>query len=114
VLAGFPDGRADEGVGAGPATVRGTRLARERGWTAPSFDVPADAGAAGDGAPAAGEPQSSAERPPTTPADTSAGTTTSSGGSSGGTSGAPAGGPGARSTTRRGSAAKRTPPEKES
>lgn len=35
VLAGFPDGRADEGVGAGEATVVGRRLAREKGWTAP-------------------------------------------------------------------------------
>ena len=35
VLAGFPDGRADEGVGAGEASVRGTLLAREKGWTAP-------------------------------------------------------------------------------
>ena len=79
VLAGFPDGRADEGVGAGPATVRGTVLARERGWTAPEYHVAADAGgAAADGAPAAGEEQSSAERPPTTPADTSADTKTSS------------------------------------
>ncbi len=80
VLAGFPDGRADEGVGAGPATVRGTVLARERGWTAPDFHVAADADAsgAGDGAPAAGEEQSSAERPPTTPADVSADTKTSS------------------------------------
>jgi len=78
VLAGFPDGRADEGVGAGPATVRGTVLARERGWTAPEFDVPADdaPGTAG-GVPDAGRPQSSAERPPTTPADTSAATQTS-------------------------------------
>jgi NADH-quinone oxidoreductase subunit E len=80
-MAGFPDGRADEGVGAGPATVRGTVLARERGWTAPDYDVPADAAAPVDGAPAAGQPQSSAERPPTTPADTSAGTTTSRSGS---------------------------------
>jgi NADH-quinone oxidoreductase subunit E len=78
VLAGFPDGRADEGVGAGPATVRGTVLARERGWTAPDFHVAADAAGAGDGAPSAGEEQSSAERPPTTPADVSAGTKTSS------------------------------------
>ena len=37
VLAGFPDGRADEGVGAGEPTTRGTVLARERGWTAPPF-----------------------------------------------------------------------------
>ncbi len=36
VLAGFTDGRADEGVGAGPATQVGRRLARERGWTAPA------------------------------------------------------------------------------
>ncbi|AXH98181.1 NADH-quinone oxidoreductase subunit NuoE [Ornithinimicrobium avium] len=35
VLAGFPDGLADEGVGAGPASVEGTKLAREKGWTAP-------------------------------------------------------------------------------
>lgn len=47
VLAGFPDGRADEGVGAGEATVRGTRLAREKGWTAPAF--PDAGGAAGGG-----------------------------------------------------------------
>lgn len=46
VLAGFPDGRADEGVGAGEATVRGTRLAREKGWTAPAF--PDESGAGGD------------------------------------------------------------------
>lgn len=39
VLAGFPDGRADEGVGAGPATLAGTRLAREKGWRAPSADT---------------------------------------------------------------------------
>jgi NADH-quinone oxidoreductase subunit E len=41
VLAGFPDGHADEGVGAGEATLAGTRLARERGWTAPPADAPA-------------------------------------------------------------------------
>jgi NADH-quinone oxidoreductase subunit E len=35
VLAGFPDGRADEGVTAGPASVVGLRLAQERGWSAP-------------------------------------------------------------------------------
>src|SRR5436305_11614649 len=31
VLAGFYDGRADEGAAAGPATLEGLRLARERG-----------------------------------------------------------------------------------
>ncbi len=74
VLAGFPDGRADEGVGAGEATLRGTLLAKERGWGAPSFDADERAAAAGaaDGEPGTGDEQSSAERPATTPADTSA------------------------------------------
>jgi NADH-quinone oxidoreductase subunit E len=35
VLAGFPDGRADEGVGAGEPTLAGWRLAKEQGWEAP-------------------------------------------------------------------------------
>jgi NADH-quinone oxidoreductase subunit E len=35
VLAGFPDGRADEGPTAGPASLVGLELARERGWSAP-------------------------------------------------------------------------------
>ena len=35
VLAGFPDGLADEGVGAGPATLEGLRVAHEHDWTAP-------------------------------------------------------------------------------
>ncbi|WP_226345696.1 NADH-quinone oxidoreductase subunit NuoE [Agilicoccus flavus] len=35
VLAGFPDGRADEGPGAGEASLVGLRLAKERGWHAP-------------------------------------------------------------------------------
>jgi NADH-quinone oxidoreductase subunit E len=35
VLAGFNDGRAGEGVAAGEATLRGTVLAKEQGWTAP-------------------------------------------------------------------------------
>ncbi|WP_141820301.1 NADH-quinone oxidoreductase subunit NuoE [Ornithinimicrobium humiphilum] len=35
VLAGFPDGLADEGVGAGEASLQGTRLAKEQGWAAP-------------------------------------------------------------------------------
>jgi NADH-quinone oxidoreductase subunit E len=38
VLAGFPDDRADEGPGAGPASLAGLRLARENNWTAPSSD----------------------------------------------------------------------------
>lgn len=36
VLAGFLDSHADEGVGAGSASLQGTLLARRRGWTAPT------------------------------------------------------------------------------
>jgi len=39
VLAGFPDGLADEGPSAGPASQVGLKIARERGWTAPSSSV---------------------------------------------------------------------------
>jgi NADH-quinone oxidoreductase subunit E len=35
VLAGFPDDRADEGPAAGPSSLAGLKIARERGWTAP-------------------------------------------------------------------------------
>jgi NADH-quinone oxidoreductase subunit E len=35
VLAGFPDGLADEGPGAAGPSLEGLRLARERGWVAP-------------------------------------------------------------------------------
>jgi len=35
VLAGFPDGRVDEGPGAGHASLVGLGIARERGWSAP-------------------------------------------------------------------------------
>lgn len=35
VLAGFSDDRADEGPAAGPASLAGLQVARERGWTAP-------------------------------------------------------------------------------
>jgi NADH-quinone oxidoreductase subunit E len=35
VLAGFPDDRADEGPTAGPASLAGLAIAREKGWTAP-------------------------------------------------------------------------------
>jgi NADH-quinone oxidoreductase subunit E len=53
VLAGFHDGLADEGVGAGPASLEGLRLSHERGWTAPqggpqgadASDEAADSGA---------------------------------------------------------------------
>jgi NADH-quinone oxidoreductase subunit E len=39
ILAGFPDGRAHEGVQAGPESLRGLNLANERGWTAPEADT---------------------------------------------------------------------------
>src|SRR4051812_8076762 len=35
VLAGYPDGRVDEGPGAGHASLVGLNLARENSWTAP-------------------------------------------------------------------------------
>lgn len=38
VLAGFPDGRADEGPSAGPASLLGLQIAKERGWSAPSVE----------------------------------------------------------------------------
>ncbi|MBZ5740439.1 NADH-quinone oxidoreductase subunit NuoE [Nocardioides mangrovi] len=44
VLAGFPDGLADEGPAAGPASLVGLGIARERGWTAPSSDAGAGSG----------------------------------------------------------------------
>ncbi len=39
VLAGFPDGLADEGPSAGPASLAGLSIARERGWPAPSGEA---------------------------------------------------------------------------
>ncbi|GAB94125.1 NADH-quinone oxidoreductase subunit E [Kineosphaera limosa] len=37
VLAGFSDGRADEGTAAGPASLAGLRVARDHGWHAPGY-----------------------------------------------------------------------------
>jgi NADH-quinone oxidoreductase subunit E len=42
VLAGFPDDLADEGPSAGPASLVGLRIARDRGWTAPSVEEAED------------------------------------------------------------------------
>ena len=74
VLAGFDDGRADEGPAAGGASLLGLRIAREKGWTAPRVegDEPAAAEAQTAGTEWVGEDQSSALRKPTTPADTRA------------------------------------------
>ena len=41
VLAGFPDGLVDEGPTAGPASLVGLEIARQRGWTAPDGPTPA-------------------------------------------------------------------------
>lgn len=97
VLAGFGDGRADEGVGAGEPTLRGIALARQEGWEAPPFPGGAEAGkpvaerpvaseastttpargtrttkaVGGSHAPKPGAEQSSAERPATTSGDVS-------------------------------------------
>jgi NADH-quinone oxidoreductase subunit E len=54
VLAGFDDGLADEGPGAGPASLAGLKVARERGWEAPRAEGDADAAATG-GPGASGE-----------------------------------------------------------
>jgi NADH-quinone oxidoreductase subunit E len=48
VLAGFPDGRADEGPAAGPASLAGLGIARERGWTAPPRDADGTTGASNE------------------------------------------------------------------
>ncbi len=85
VLAGFPDGLADEGPSAGPETERGTVLAAAEGWTAPAFPGDAgakpattsdatkpEAGAAAPASPEVGGAQSSAERKPTSAKDSSA------------------------------------------
>ncbi|MFT4289088.1 NADH-quinone oxidoreductase subunit NuoE [Nocardioides sp.] len=48
VLAGFPDGLADEGPSAGPASLAGLRIARERGWSAPATVGGRDAAAQPD------------------------------------------------------------------
>ena len=54
VLAGFPDGRADEGPAAGPASLLGLTIAKERGWKAPDAAPPRPAVEAGpDVTPAA-------------------------------------------------------------
>jgi NADH-quinone oxidoreductase subunit E len=48
VLAGFPDGLADDGPAAGPASLVGLALARENGWTAPGEGTSGETGTAPD------------------------------------------------------------------
>jgi NADH-quinone oxidoreductase subunit E len=52
VLAGFPDGRADEGPSAGPESLLGLEIARRNGWKAPQ---PGDTSGAVPEAPAEAE-----------------------------------------------------------
>ncbi|GAB3105557.1 NADH-quinone oxidoreductase subunit NuoE [Isoptericola nanjingensis] len=88
VLAGFTDGRADEGVGAGEPTLAGLRLARAAAAVdggEPSSVQPAettDGGSAGSAAevpPETGTAQSSAERKPAAPGDDNPGRSPSGG-----------------------------------
>jgi NADH-quinone oxidoreductase subunit E len=79
MLAGFPDGLADEGVGAGPASLAGLKLAKERGWEAPPADTDTDTDTdtsidtgggvtqdtTSDAEPKTGEEHSSAQQPGT-------------------------------------------------
>ena len=58
VLAGFLDGVADEGVGAGPSSLVGLELAKENGWEAPKPRA----------LPSAGQDQSPAAPAPAAPA----------------------------------------------
>ncbi len=57
VLAGFDDGLADQGPSAGPASLSGVTIARDRGWTAPEGTaqeaVPLSDGEASPAQPAA-------------------------------------------------------------
>ncbi|MHA7125294.1 NADH-quinone oxidoreductase subunit NuoE [Janibacter indicus] len=70
VLAGFPDGLADEGVGAGAASLRGLEVARREGWTAPGEGGDAQTATAATGTTtegmAAGE-QTSVDTPANAP-----------------------------------------------
>ena len=55
VLAGFPDGRVDEGPAAGPASLVGLEIARENGWTAPRGNEQGPTGSTADTATEAAE-----------------------------------------------------------
>jgi len=66
VLAGFTDGRAGEGVAAGPASLRGLELARAKGWTAGGEETAAEAGGA-KSEPQPGGEHSSVDRPAADP-----------------------------------------------
>ena len=73
VLAGFTDGLADEGIGAGPASLRGVELAKREGWTAPgeesaaSVDAQPSATADGPGGGLAAGQRTSVDTPANEP-----------------------------------------------
>ncbi|WP_153396256.1 NADH-quinone oxidoreductase subunit NuoE [Ornithinicoccus halotolerans] len=72
VLAGFDDGLADEGPGAGGPSLEGLRIAQEQGWRAPSPQEAADDepdDTRSDVEPEAGEQQSSADTPANAPGE---------------------------------------------
>ncbi len=54
-LAGFSDGLADEGVGAGPASLVGLELAKRNGWTAPEGNTATGGSTASGKAPGSTE-----------------------------------------------------------
>lgn len=58
ILAGFGDGQAADGPSAGPASLVGLKLAKDRGWKAPA----ADSGSAGSAQPETSREISSAEK----------------------------------------------------
>jgi NADH-quinone oxidoreductase subunit E len=62
VLAGFSDGRAREGVGAGPATLAGLEVARQNGWSAPGATSPAPVGAPATATTAAAKSETAAKK----------------------------------------------------
>jgi NADH-quinone oxidoreductase subunit E len=55
VLAGFPDDRVDDGPAAGPASLVGLRIARDRGWSAPGSGASGPTGSTADTAREAAE-----------------------------------------------------------
>ncbi len=62
VLAGFSDGRANEGVGAGTPSQRGTVLANQEGWRAPEpGNRPGDSGPSSNGSTGAADTASAAK-----------------------------------------------------
>ena len=66
ILAGFEDGQATDGPAAGPASLVGLKIAKERGWTAPqpaSTSASTSGGSSGNGAPHAGAAGSAGSGP---------------------------------------------------